>query len=57
MKKIEIYKGEELLVSTEANDYDIEKYVNSFEIKCEYEEIDVTYTIPLDKGYKLVIEI
>lgn len=57
MKKIEIYKNDELIVSTNANDYDIESYSSSFEIKCEYEELSVTYTIPLNKGYKLVIEI
>ena len=57
MKKIEIYKNDELLVSTEANDYEIERYTESLEIKCEYEEIDVSYTIPLNKGYKLVVEI
>ena len=29
MKKIEIYKNDELLVSTEANDYEIERYTES----------------------------
>ena len=57
MKKIEIYKEDKLVLVTVVTDYDINTYINSFDIICKIEEIEVTYTIPLNKGYKIVAEI
>ena len=56
MKKIEIYKENELQLSAVVTDYEINTYVNSFEIVCKIEEIEITYSIPLNKGYKIIAE-
>ena len=57
MKKIEIYKKDELQISTCVTDYEINTYTNSFDVVCKIEEIEITYTIPLNKGYKIIAEI
>lgn len=62
MKKIEIYKQnedkqDELQLSLLVSDYEINSYTNSFEIACKIEEIEATYSIPLNKGYKIVAEV
>ncbi len=57
MKKIEIYREDKLLLVTVVTDYEINTYVNSFDIICKIEEIEVTYTIPLNKGYKIVADV
>ena len=57
MKKIEIYKEDELQLSTIVNDYEINTYTNSFDVVCKIEEIEITYSIPLNKGYKIIAEI
>lgn len=57
MKKLEIYKENDLLMSTLINDYDINTYVNSVDIATKIGEIEITYNIPLNKGYKIVVEI
>ena len=57
MKKIEIYKKDELQLSAVVTDYDINTYTNSFEIVCKIEEIEITYSIPLNKGYKIIAEV
>jgi hypothetical protein len=57
MKKIEIYKENELQLSAAVTEYEINTYVNSFEIVCKIEEIEITYSIPLNKGYKIIAEV
>ncbi len=57
MKKIEIYKDDELQLSTVVTDYEINTYTNSFEVVCKIEEIQITYSIPFNKGYKIIAEI
>lgn len=57
MKKIEIYKEDELQLSTIVTDYEINTYTNSFDVVCKIEEIEITYVIPLNKGYKIIAEI
>ena len=57
MKKIEIYKEDELKLSTVVTDYEINTYTNSFEVVCKIEEIQITYTIPLNKGYKIIADV
>jgi len=57
MKKIEIHKGDKLLLVTVVTDYEINTYVNSFDIICKNEDIEITYNIPLNKGYKIVADV
>lgn len=57
MKKIEIYKEDELQLSIVVTDYEINTYTNSFEVVCKIEEIEATYSIPLNKGYKISAEV
>lgn len=57
MKKLEIYKEDELQLSTVVTDYEINTYTNSFEVVCKIEEIEITYSVPLNKGYKIIAEI
>lgn len=57
MKKIEIYKDDKLLLLKLVNDYEINTYTNSFEIACRIEEMEITYTIPLNKGYKITVQV
>ena len=57
MKKIEIYKDDELQLSTIVTDYDINIYSNSFEVVCKIEEIEITCCVPLNKGYKIIADV
>ena len=57
MKKIEIHKGDKLLLVTVVTDYEINTYVNSFDIICKNEDIEITYNIPLNKDYKIVADV
>lgn len=57
MKKIEIYKDDELQLSTIVTDYQIDTYTNSFEVVCKIEEIEITYSVPLNKGYKITADV
>ena len=57
MKKIEIYKDDELQLSTFVANYEINTYTNSFEFVCKIEEIEITYSVPLNKGYKITAEV
>lgn len=57
MKKIEIYKEEALVVLLLVDTYEINTYINSFEVTCKLNGIEISYSIPLNKGYKLVVEI
>lgn len=57
MKKIEIYKKEELQLCSVVNDYEINTYTNSIEVVCKIEEIEITYSVPLNKGYKIVVDV
>ena len=57
MKKIEIYKEDELQISTIVTDYEINTYTNSFDFICKIGEIEITYSVPLNKGYKIIVEV
>ena len=57
MKKIEIYKEDELQISTVVTDYEINTYTNSFDFICKIDEIEITYSVPLNKGYKIIAEV
>ena len=57
MKKIEIYKDDKLQLSTIVTDYEINTYTNSFEVVCKIEEIEITYNVPLNKGYKIIADV
>lgn len=57
MKKIEIYKEDELQLSIVVTDYEINTYTNSFEVVCKVGEIESTYNVPLNKGYKIIAEV
>ena len=57
MKKIEIYKNNELQISIVVTDYEINTYTNQFEIVSKIEELQITYSFPFNKGYKIVAEI
>ena len=56
MKKIQIYK-ESLQISVIVDEYEIITYVNSFDIICKIGDIEITYSIPLNKDYKIMIEV
>lgn len=57
MKKIKIYKDNKIILSLIVNDYEIDSYSNSVDIICNINEIETTYSIPLNKGYKLFVEL
>lgn len=57
MKKIEIFKKEELTLLIFVDSYEINTYTNSFELVCKYGDIDITYNIPLDSGYRVTVEV
>ena len=57
MKKIEIYKDDELQLSTFVDNYEINTYTKSFEVVCKSGEIEITYNIPLNKGYKIIADV
>lgn len=57
MKKVEIFKEDELKLSILVNEYDITIYTNSFEVTCKVDDIETSYSIPLNKGYKIVAEV
>lgn len=57
MKKIEIYKEDELQISIVVTDYEFNTYTNSFDVVCKSGDIEITYCIPINKGYKIIVEI
>ena len=57
MKKIEIYKEDELQLSIVVTDYEINTYANAFEVVCKINELEATYNVPLNKGYKIIAEV
>lgn len=57
MKRVEIFKEDELKLSILVNEYDITIYTNSFEVTCKVDDIETSYSIPLNKGYKIVAEV
>lgn len=57
MKKIEIYKEDELKISILVNDCEIYTYINSIDITCKIDDVETSYSIPLNKGYKIVFEV
>jgi len=57
MKRIEIYLKEELILSILVEDYEINTYTNAFEIECHIKEVSTTYSIPLNKGYRIVADV
>lgn len=57
MKKIEIYLKEELIFSILVEDYDINLYANAFDIGYHIKDLEVKFSIPLNKGYRIVADI
>lgn len=57
MKKIEIYFKEELILSTLVEDYQIDTYTNTIEFHSKIKEIEITYSIPVNKEYRIVADI
>lgn len=57
MKKIEIYKEDELKLSTVVTSYEINTYTSSFEVVCKSGEIEITYNVPLNKDYKIIADV
>ena len=57
MAKIEIYKEDILIISIEVNNYDITTYTTSFDIDCKIGEINISYSIPVNKGYKIIVTV
>lgn len=57
MKKFEIYLNDELIISTLVEDYNVNTYTNSFDIECTIKELKITYSLPLNKGYKIIADI
>lgn len=57
MKEIEIYKENDLVMSTLATDYDISTYGNSVDVVTKIGDIEITYSIPVNKGYKVSVKI
>lgn len=57
MKKIEIYFKNELILSTLVDDYQIDTYTNTIEFHSKIKEIEVTYSIPVNKEYRIVADI
>lgn len=56
-KKFEIYLNDEIILSVLVEDYEINTFTNSFDVECTIKEIKITYSIPLNKGYKIVADI
>ena len=56
MKKIEIYLKDEIVLSIHVEDYEISTYTNAIEISCHVGKIESTYSVPLNEGYKLIVE-
>jgi len=57
MKKIEIYFKDEIILSTLVEDYNLDTYTNALELHCKFKEIEVTYSIPVNKEYRIVADI
>ena len=57
MKKIEIYLNDDLILSILVEDYEVNTYTNAFEIECTIKELKTTYSMPLNKGYRIVADI
>ncbi len=57
MKRIEIYKEDKLMISMPVDKYDITTYNSSFDIACKIDDIEITYSLPINKGYKIAIEL
>lgn len=57
MKKFEIYLNDELILSILVEKYDITNYTNSIDIECTIKELKITYSLPLNKGYKIIADI
>lgn len=57
MKKIEIYLKDELILSILVEKYEITQYTSSVDIEYVTKEVKATYSIPLNKGYRIVADI
>ena len=57
MKKLEIYFKDELILATVVEDYNLDTYTNALELHCKFKEVEVTYSIPVNKGYKIIADI
>lgn len=57
MKRVEIYKDDNLLLSLLVDKYEINTYTDSVEIITKICDMDITYAIVKNKGYKISVKI
>lgn len=57
MKKIEIYLKEELIFSMLVEDYELNTYTNGIDIECKIKELTITYSLPTNKGYRILADV
>ena len=57
MQEILIYKEDKLLLTLLAIDYEIDAHTNTYKFVYKIDEIEITYSVPLNKGYKIIAEI
>ena len=57
MQEILIYKEDKLLLTLLAIDYEIDAHTNTYKFVYKIDEIEITYSVPLNKGYKIIAEV
>lgn len=57
MKKIEIYKEDELKLSMLVDGYTMTSCNNSVNITYKVDDVEASWSIPFNKGYKLMIDL
>ena len=57
MQEILIYKEDKLLLSLFAIDYEINTHTNTYKFVYKIDEIEITYSVPLNKGYKIIADV
>lgn len=57
MKKLEIYLKEELIFSMLVEDYELNTYTNEIDIVCKIKELAITYSLPTNKGYRILADV
>ena len=57
MKKIEIYLNDELVLTMLVDDYEMDSYSDTIDIRCKIKGLEIAYSLPINKGYKIVADI
>ena len=57
MKKLEIYLKEELIFSMLVEDYELNTYTNEIDVVCKIKELTITYSLPTNKGYRILADV